>query len=319
MTDSLCQPNNTGLMVENLVVIDKVKDINSKEEIGNTFFKILDYFKPIIKIPRNATIVIKVNLCLLIGPETGGTVDPVIAKLLCRWFLEHYDIKKIYLAEADATHLDANMAFKVLGWKNLTDEMEKVSFLNLTEDAQVNVQPEGATYLKRLNMSKSLMNADLLVSLAKLKTHTKQKITCIMKNQFGSISHKYKITYHPRLAEAICDATAARIPDLCIVDGLIAMEGNGPTNGFPKRTKLLLASNNPVAMDHFCARLMGFRPMSIPHLRLGVRRELGSTDYKVLGDPPNPLNLRFKFVPKWKTAVKKCIGLIQNGAVNEET
>ena len=304
---------------ESLLSIDKVKDINSEEEIGYVLFKILDYFKPLIKIPRNATIMIKVNLCLLIGPETGGTVDPVIAKLLCRWFLEHYDIEKIYLAEADATDLDANMAFKVLGWKNLADEMEKVSLLNLTKDAQVNVKPEGATYLKKINMSKALMEADLLVSLAKLKTHTQQKITCIMKNQFGSMSYKYKVAYHPRLAEAICDSTTARIPDLCIVDGLIAMEGNGPTNGFPRRTKLLLASNDPVSMDHFCARLMGFKPMSIPHLRLGVRRGLGSTDYKIFGNPPNPLNLRFKFVPKWKTVAKKCIGLMKRGAINEET
>ena len=305
-------------IINSIVAVDTVDDIKSEVRIGHVLYKILDYCKPFIKVPRNATIVIKINLCLLIGPETGGTVDPIVAKLLCRWFIEHYDIEKIYLAEADATHLDADIAYKALGWAKLTRELERVEFLNLSKDVQVIVKPENATYLKTIKMSKRFVEADLLVSLAKLKTHVQQKITCSMKNQFGSISEKYKVMYHPKLAEAICDATAARMPDLCIIDGLIAMEGNGPTNGIPRKTKLLLASNDAVSMDHFCAKLMGFKPLSIPHLRLGVKRRLGKIDYRILGNPPNPLNLKFKFLPKWKELVKKGIGLMQRKAINEE-
>jgi uncharacterized protein (DUF362 family) len=139
-----------------------------------------------------------------------------------------------------------------------------------------------------------------------------------MKNQFGAIPDKYKIVYHPRLAEAIYDATAARMPDLCVVDGLVAMEGNGPTNGIPRRTRLLIASNDPVSMDHYCAKTMGFNPMSVPHLKLAVKHGLGSVDYEVSGSPPNPSNLKFKFLPKWKEIVKKSIGLVQGKTINEE-
>ena len=168
-------------------------------------------------------------------------------------------------------------------------------------------------------MSKTMMEVDALVSLAKLKTHTQQKITGIMKNQFGAIPYKYKIVYHPRLAEAIYDATAARFPDLCMIDGLIAMEGNGPTNGIPRRTKLLLASNDAYSMDHFCARIMGFKPMSIPHLKLASADGLGGHEYKVSGVSAETLNLRFKFLPKWKELIKKGIGMMQQGErINEE-
>jgi uncharacterized protein (DUF362 family) len=303
---------------DSFVAVGSVNNIDSGAEICQALFNILNSIKPTIKLCSNAVIVIKVNLCLLIGPETGGTVDPVIAKLLCRWFLENFEIKQIYLAEADATHLDADMAFRALGWGKVVDELEKVKFLNLSKDEQVAVKPKGATYLREIKASTTMMEADFLVSLAKLKTHAGEKITCIMKNQFGSLPYKYKIIYHKQLTEAICDAVSVRIPDLCVIDGLIAMEGNGPTNGIPKRTKLLLASNDPVSMDHFCARLMGFRPASVPHLKLAMGRVLGKTRYNVLGTSPDPLNLRFRFLPSWKKLIKNTIGLMQKGTLNEE-
>lgn len=303
---------------KSFVAVGSVNNIDSEAEICRVLSNVLNFYKPIIRVCSNAVIVIKVNLCLLIGPETGGTVDPVVAKLLCRWFLENYEIKKIYLAEADATHLDADMAFRALGWTEVVDELEKVSILNISRDDQVTVRPKGATYLTEIKASRTLMEADLLVSLAKLKTHAQEKITCIMKNQFGSIPYKYKIIYHKKLTEAICDAVSARIPDLCVIDGLIAMEGNGPTNGVPKRTKLLMASNDPISMDHFCAKIMGFSPMTVPHLRLGIKRELGRIQYEILGNPPSPINLNFRFLPRWKSFVKKTIGLMQKSVINEE-
>ncbi len=298
------------------VCIERVRNIFSYDDIKKVLSGILENMKDDINILPNARVLIKLNLCLLKGPETGATVDPLVGRALVEWILENFDPEKIYLAEADATHLGADMAFQVLGWQDFFSDIDKVEIFNLSRDERV---PVGAKYLENLEMSKTMMDADFLISLAKLKTHTQQKMTCIMKNQFGAIPYKYKIVYHPILAQAICDATAARSPDLCIIDGLISMEGNGPTNGIPRRTKVLLASNDPVSVDHFCARLMGFSPMSVPHLKLACDRGLGRTDYEVIGNPPNPLNLKFKFLPKWKEIVKKGIGLMQRGTINEET
>jgi uncharacterized protein (DUF362 family) len=297
------------------VWIQRVDDLHSYDEIRGALAEILDGMKKDFKRPPEKEVLIKLNLCLLKDQETGATVDPRVARAVVEWFLAHYDLEKIYLAEADATHLGAEMAFQILGWNDLFRDLPKVELLNLSQDAAV---PVPGRYIDDLRMSKRLMEAGFLISLAKLKTHTQQKITCTMKNMFGAIPYKYKIVYHPMLAKAIYDAVAARVPDLCIIDGLIAMEGNGPTNGIPRKTKLVLASNDAVSMDHFCARLMGFRPMSIPHLRLALKQGLGSGSYQILGTPPNPLNLRFKFLPKWKEIIKKGIGMIQTGAINEE-
>jgi uncharacterized protein (DUF362 family) len=297
------------------VWIDKVEDIASYDEIRKRVHNVLDNMKGDIHLPSEATICIKLNLCLLKGPETGATVDPKVVRALVEWLLERCVPKKIYLAESDATHLNAEMAFKILGWYDFFSDISQVKLINLSEDERVKVN---GRYLSGLEMAKTMLAADLLISVAKLKTHTQQKITCIMKNQFGAIPYKYKVIYHKNLTQAIYDATLARIPDLSIVDGLISMEGNGPTNGIPRRTGLLLASNDPVSMDHFCARLMGFRPMTVPHLRLAKRHGLGNTRYQIYGAPPDPVNLRFRFLPKWKEILKKGIGMMQKGAINEE-
>jgi len=297
------------------VHIEQVKNIFSYNEIKETLSSLLDRMHENVTVRPGAEVLIKLNLCLLKGPETGATVDPRVAKALVEWLNDRYDLGKIYLAEADATHLGADMAFKALGWNDIFKDRPAVELFNLTKDETVLVSSK---YIKDLRISRKMMDVDLLISLGKLKTHTQQKISCILKNQFGAIPYKYKIVYHPQLAQAICAANAVRTPDLCIIDGLIAMEGNGPTNGIPRRTGLLLTSNDAVSMDHYCARLMGFRPMSVPHLKLAVRHRLGSADYEVSGSPPNPSNLRFKFLPKWKEIIKKSIGLIQGKTINEE-
>lgn len=298
-----------------LVCIDRVGDIRSFPQIQRTLYSILAPFEDQIRIPPGGRAMIKLNLCLLKGPETGSTVDPMVAKALVGWLLERFDLRKVYLAEADATHLGAEMAFRALGWYEVFAGQEKVEFFNLSDDERV---PVKSKFIAKLEMSRTMMEIDCLVSLAKLKTHTMQKITGIMKNQFGAIPYKYKIVHHNILGGATYDATAARPPDLCVIDGLIAMEGNGPTNGTPRHTKLLLASNDAVSMDHFCARLIGFRPGSIPPVRIASQNGLGSTVYEVRGNPPDPLNLKFRFLPKWKELFKKGVSLMQRGTADAE-
>ncbi len=300
------------------VFIEKVGDIASYEGIKKTMFLMLDQLKENygLELSADATVLIKLNLCLLKGPETGATVDPRVAKALVEWLIDNYGLAKIYLAEADATHLGADMAFKILGWEDLFADIKKVELYNLSSGDTV---PVKGKYIKDMRMSRTMMDCEFLISLGKLKTHIQEKITGIMKNQFGAIPYKYKIIYHPQLTEAIYDATAARVPDLCIIDGLISMEGNGPTNGIPRRTKLLISSNDPVSIDHLCAKIMGFKPMSVPHLRLALKHQLGNVDYEMVGTPPNPLNLKFRFLPKWKEVLKKAMGIMQRRTINEET
>ncbi|WP_321423216.1 DUF362 domain-containing protein [uncultured Methanobacterium sp.] len=294
-------------MNECLIGIKKITEVKNEEEIKNAVFELLDQMKSNeqIKIPPNANILIKPNICLVKCHESGTTVDPFIVKSLVDWLILNFDIKSIIIAEADATQLNIDVGFMVLGWRKFFEEYDNVNLLNLTKDDYVDVKLADGLYFENMKMSKTFMESDYLISVAKLKTHTMTKITGILKNQYGANPIKHKIQYHDDLDEVIYDLNKVRIPDLCLVDGVIAMEGAGPVSGIPNPVGLLIVGNDPVAVDHASAKLMGFNPRKVSHLKLAHDKGLGSFDYDVFGEDINDVATKFRFVSPWKEFVTK--------------
>lgn len=281
--------------------IVQAQDIDHDSQVRGKMYELMDMLQDRIQIPQKATIIIKVNLCLLLDCDTGATIDPRLVKFLAEWLLERYDIEEIIIAESDATALDADLAFNILGWDLLLAEVPKTRYLNLTRDEHVTVKLDGL-YFKEIEMSKTFMEADFLISFAKLKTHSMQVISGIMKNQFGALPEKLKVVYHPHLAEVICDLTRVRLPDLCLVDGLIAQEGPGPVSGIPRLMRLIIGGTDAVATDHVCARLMGIDPKRVPHLKLAIKNQIGTNSYETLGCCVDEVNENFDFIPAWRQA-----------------
>jgi hypothetical protein len=93
---------------ESVIAIAKVNDIDNRTEIKTALFGILDKLKHTAKfsVPSSARIMVKVNLCLVKGYETGTTVDPYIGRCLAEWLIKEFDPEIIYIGEADATLLD---------------------------------------------------------------------------------------------------------------------------------------------------------------------------------------------------------------------
>jgi uncharacterized protein (DUF362 family) len=291
------------------VVVRQPHDIYNYEAIREGVGEMMSFLSDRIKIPREATILLKVNLCLLMGPETGATVDPRVVRALIEWLESNFDIKKVIIAEADATHLSANMAFRALGWLDFfADKRSFVELLNLSDDKRLLVK---TCYGSSVEMSEQYMRADALISVAKLKTHSLQKVTLNMKNLFGASPEKFKIKHHPRLTEAICEYSSARTPDISFVDGLIGMDGKGPVNGFPKICRLLVAGSDMLATDHFCAKLMGFRPENVPHLREAIKLNLGNRQYEVLCPELDKKNLKFTLMPRWEELFRKMVKTVR--------
>ena len=286
---------------KNIVGIAKVKHLKNESAIESALFNLLDQMKKRgkIKIPQKANVMIKPNICLVRGYETGVSVDPFIVKCLVDWLLQNYDIETITIGEADATELNVEVAFKVLGWEDTFNRYPNVKLLNLTKDENVDIYLNGL-YFTDMKMSKSYVESDFLISVAKLKTHTMTGITCNLKNLYGANPIKYKAQYHPHLDEVICDMNKVILPDLCLVDGIIAMEGAGPVSGAPKPIGVLIIGNDAVATDFACARIMGFNPNKISHLKLAVKQKLGCTDYEVFGERIEDVRTKFEFVPLWK-------------------
>jgi uncharacterized protein (DUF362 family) len=138
------------------------------------------------------------------------------------------------------------------------------------------------TELPSLKLPVELLEADLVVSMPKLKTHHWAGITCSLKNLFGTVPGAVygwpkNILHWRGIENAIVDLAATIRPGLAIVDGIVGMEGDGPIMGTPKPVGCIVMGADAVAVDATCARVMGLRPERIPYL-YEAGRFLGNLD-----------------------------------------
>jgi uncharacterized protein (DUF362 family) len=158
-----------------------------------------------------------------------------------------------------------------------------VPFVDLNTDA---VTPVGLrssyTALGELWLPRSVVDADVVISMPKMKTHHWAGLTLSLKNCFGCVPGRVygwpKNALHwAGLEQAIIDVAAAVRPRYAIVDGIVGMEGNGPISGTPVEAGLLVFGDDPVATDVVGARLMGFDPEKVTYVA-EAGRFLGQAD-----------------------------------------
>jgi uncharacterized protein (DUF362 family) len=143
--------------------------------------------------------------------------------------------------------------------------------LNLDDVAEVPLRSR-FTGLDRLALPLELLRSDFIVSMPKLKTHHWAGITASMKNLFGAVPGSVygwpkNILHRHGIDNSIVDLNATIRPHFTIVDGVIAMEGDGPIMGQPRQLGCLLMGSDLVAVDATCARMIGLDPTRIPYLR----------------------------------------------------
>ena len=154
----------------------------------------------------------------------------------------------------------------------------KVPFIDLNHDEPVKRPNLGRlTGLSHLYLSRTIDSADVVVSLPKLKTHHWAVATLSLKNLFGTlpgICYGWpKNELHWRgIDNSIVDVALTRTPELAIVDGIVGMEGDGPLNGTPKHTGVLVMGCDLVAVDATCCRLMQLDPEKVGYLAMGRAR-----------------------------------------------
>jgi len=153
--------------------------------------------------------------------------------------------------------------------------------------------------IKQFTIAHGVLDADGLVSIAKLKTHGLTRITGAIKNQFGCIPGMLKAEFHARLPNAdlfsqmLVDLNLLLRPRLFVVDGVVAMEGNGPQSGRPRSMNAILLSADPVALDATICRLIDLDPRLVPTIAHGEAFGLGSAKaIHVVGEPMDALVAR---------------------------
>ena len=149
-----------------------------------------------------------------------------------------------------------------------------------------------ANLVKKFNIANAVLEADGMISIPKMKTHALARLTGAVKNTFGCVPGVLKAEFHSRMpsadmfAKMLVDLNLLLKPRLFIVDGIYAMEGNGPRNGTPRQMNVLLFSSDPVALDTTIAKLMYLDPKKVETNVYGDKFGLGTmTDIEYVGDP----------------------------------
>ncbi len=160
---------------------------------------------------------------------------------------------------------------------------------------------------KKIRFAKCLHEADAIINLPKLKTHGQMGMTLAVKNTFGAVMGADKAQWHFRsgrdpmeFARLIVRIHERVAPLLHILDGVIGMEGNGPSSGTPRHSGFLAASTNAHALDIAVCNILGIRHENVYTLkaakRLGVLPR--ESDIEIIGDSTGGL----RPIPAWKPA-----------------
>jgi uncharacterized protein (DUF362 family) len=251
------------------------------------------------------TVVLKPNLVDYI-PGNAINTHPLLVLAAAESF-RRLGAKSVLVAEGPGHQRDTQLVLSQSGYEqSLRDE--KIRFVDLNRDELIRT-PLRADYtgMKHLWLPRTLLEADFLVSMPKIKTHHWSGVTLSMKNMFGVVpGARYgwpkNILHWKGIQESVLDLCATVQVHFVIVDGIVAMEGNGPLNGTPRPLGTIVLANDPVAADATCARLMGFEPNRVVHIREGSRF-LGNSSRRLLdqvGEAITSPTTPFQVVPEFR-------------------
>jgi uncharacterized protein (DUF362 family)/NAD-dependent dihydropyrimidine dehydrogenase PreA subunit len=236
------------------------------------------------KFKKSMKILIKPNILAPQPPEKAVTTHPVIIEELCK-ILKQYNAK-IYIGESSGN--ETKKAFEVSGISRLKKYAEIVNFETVDKEI-VDFKT-----LKKVPLPKILKEVDLIIDVAKLKTHASTGVTLCVKNLYGCIPGRLKSYYHkilrlPKIfAQFLLELHDNIKPQLNIIDGVIGLEGMGPgTLGKPIKSNLIIAGTNAIATDIIASKIMGFDPDSINTNHLSKMKK---EDIQIIGDKDIKLN-----------------------------
>jgi uncharacterized protein (DUF362 family) len=225
---------------------------------------------------KASSIVIKPNFAggSVLPQDSHALTDTKLLREVVEGIRSINDDVIIYIAESDS----AGMGFAFLKFSNLgldNWELNNVKLLDLSRDRLRKVELAEAKFFKEnaepLWLSETLLDADILISLANLKTHAVTKYTGACKNLFGLLPREDKFIYHPFVNEVIYDLVRTVKPSLSIVDGFRAMEQNGPIIGRPISIDLRVYASDAVMADIVSCHLIRINYHRVNHLNLLVK------------------------------------------------
>ncbi len=279
-------------------------------------------------------VVLKPNLLLKFAPERAATVHPSLVYAAGKIFREAG--ADVLLAESPGGPYTPGGLKSIYRTSGMEEAARAAGFELNFDTSFSEVKAEGGERSNHFEIINPILEADLIVNLCKLKSHSMATMTAAVKNLFGVIPGTRKVEFHSRFPEhrdfaaSVVDLTSFICRNkkvLSVCDAVIGMEGNGPSGGEPRNIGCLLASENPFALDLLCAHIIGAEN-TVPMLENAKKRGFTPDSIKglrIIGNDPAEFVIRdfrfpdthksnkLDFLPKFlqphpEVNKKKCIG-----------
>lgn len=239
------------------------------------------------------TVLIKPNLAFSAPPESYAVVDPRTVEAVVRYVKKNSKAAKVVVGDNPSLgkHVGrASIAFKTSGMEEAAKLGGADEVIYFDEQPTVDVDVPTGKAFKKYKVFKPFLDADVIINLPKMKVHLAKGVTLGMANWQGigpnhhpseggldgKGLHMWQQGQHRNDINAkVVDEYRIRKADLTIIDGVIAMEGQGPHAGSPVEMNLILAGQDTVAVDAVCSWVMGFETDEISHIRMAYTEGLG--------------------------------------------
>lgn len=238
---------------------------------------------------------IKPNMIGLFPPEQHATTHPLLVGAIVQFFRDA-GAKVIVGDNCGVGGYGLNQ--KVAQVTGITDAVDD-AYKNIAIDTCL--VSLGSRFMDSIAVSRDILEADVLINVPKMKTHSLTLVTGAVKNMLGIVAGAGKSKCHglapavKDFGELLVDIYSIRPPDLTIMDGIVSMEGNGPTSGTPKKLGKILASTNAVALDAVMCRMMGLEPEEVHHIHYASQGGLGPIDrdsIEIVGESPQEVSFK---------------------------
>jgi uncharacterized protein (DUF362 family)/Pyruvate/2-oxoacid:ferredoxin oxidoreductase delta subunit len=239
-------------------------------------------------IPENSKVLLKPNFLTVIEKGSPVITHHAMFEAIVRIVKEYSG--NIVFGDSPGSG-DTRKAAEKSGIMEVADRYG-VKFVNFNE--AVHVELDNPIMYKFWNVAKAAYEADVVITLPKLKTHAMMYYTGAVKNQFGCIPGSQKAEWHTKLPDAVnfgkmlLDLNSVVKTSFAIIDGIVAMEGNGPRNGTPKKMDTIIMGKCLTAVDSTAVRLIGYdNVLSVPFLKVAHDTKWGAVmpeEIEVLGE-----------------------------------
>lgn len=228
-------------------------------------------------IPKDAKILLKPNLLKRAEVEKAVITHPVVVGAFAR-ILRENGYEQIVLADS-CGHGTTQAVIRGTG---MDTYLEKYQILAIDYSEGIKVDYPQGIQAKEFILPKELLEQNCVISLSKMKTHALERITGAVKNSYGFVYGFHKAKGHTQypsadsFARMLIDLNKCIAPKLYVMDGIVAMEGNGPGSGDPVQMNVMLMSTDPVALDSVFSRLVYLKPEMVPTNYHGEKMGLGT-------------------------------------------